>query len=236
MVAAEFACPTPTTAAAFEGAMYGHSLPRVGLCNIDRIVADVFGSGSVRGVVLGIGALPSSPVSVQTPAQRRALDLQRRRQRTVAWRTRQKQQATQAACAQSLSHCVDDQYQRVSGLLVPIALDVDAWSASRPSSDDDVRDAAAISTYINDHLPLHVCAVCGVYRGATQVQQLPASQLPMHLLRVDGPGLNRQAPVGLTVSCIEVVKYCLAPEGVGTIDNSTFSPVLASAPLCMHLS
>jgi hypothetical protein len=122
-------------------------------------------------------------------------------------------------------------YQRVSALLVPAAaLDVDAWSASRPSIDDDVRDAAAISTYINDHLPLHVCAVCGVYRGATQVEQLlPASQLPMHLLRVDGPGLNGRPPAGFTVCCIDGVKYCFAPEGVGTIDNTTFSPVVTSS-------
>jgi hypothetical protein len=105
----------------------------------------------------------------------------------------------------------------VSALLCPPALDVSTWVASRPTPSDDVVDAAAFSSYISDHLPLHVCAICGVYRGACELQQMQAAALPMHLLRVDGPGIDGRRPAGLTVCCIDGVKYCLAVEGVSAV-------------------
>lgn len=129
---------------------------------------------------------------------------QRQRALQVAWRARnrerirlaqraRKQRSLGAGPAQpsSTDHVVTGLYQRVSALLSPPQLDVDTWTASRPTVSDDVKDAAAMTTCISNHIPLHVCAaVCGVYRrGLVELQHVPATQLPMQLLRADGPGI-----------------------------------------------
>jgi len=63
----------------------------------------------------------------------------------------------------TLGALLDCQYQRVAALLSPPEIDVGTWVASKPTLSDDVKDAAAITSYINNHIPLHACAVCGVY-------------------------------------------------------------------------
>jgi hypothetical protein len=99
---------------------------------------------------------------------------------------------------------------------------------------DDVKDAAAMSTYISNHLPVHVCAICGVYRGLADLQRVQATQLPMHLLRADGPGINGRAPAALTLCCIDGIKYCLAHEGVSATANSPCTFVMSPAPLSVQ--
>jgi hypothetical protein len=75
---------------------------------------------------------------------------------------------------------------------------------------------------MQEHLPLHVCAVCGVYYGAADVVRHSTQGLPMELLRRDGPQTDQLPRSGLTVCRIGGVDYCLAHEGVLSTIAPTF--------------
>jgi len=152
----------------------------------------------------------------------------------AAQRARNRQARVLARQMAPVAVVLDSQYQRVSALLCPPEIDVDTWAASRPTMSDDVKDAAAMSTYISNHLPVHVCAICGVYRGLADLHRVQATQLPMHLLRADGPGINGRAPAALTLCCIDGIKYCLAHEGVSATANSPCTFVMSPAPLSVQ--
>jgi hypothetical protein len=147
---------------------------------------------------------------------------------------RRKEQRAARRCA-SLAHQrveaahVDVQQQvhdaecaRVDSLLTEPSLDPSTWKAPRPDLASDVKDAYRFSQFMQEHLPLHVCAVCGVYHGAADVVRQSTHGLPMALLRRDGPQTDQLPRSGLTVCRIGGVDYCLAHEGVVGAAAPTF--------------
>jgi hypothetical protein len=75
---------------------------------------------------------------------------------------------------------------------------------------------------MQQHLPLYVCGVCGVYHGAADVVRQSTQGLPMELLRRGGPQTDELPRSGLTVCQIGGVEYCLAHEGVLSAVAPTF--------------
>ena len=71
---------------------------------------------------------------------------------------------------------------------------VEPWKCRRSDVKADLEDASQFSQYMESHLPLHVCAVCGMCRGsadlASQSCKIVRGSLlltGLELLRRDGP-------------------------------------------------
>jgi hypothetical protein len=124
------------------------------------------------------------------------------------------QQHARAAQIDVQQQVQDAECARVDPLLAEPSLDPSTWKAPRPDLASDIKDAYRFSQYMQDHLPLHVCAVCGAYHGAAEVVRQSTQGLPMELLRRDGPQTDELPRSGLTVCRIGGVDYCLAHEGV----------------------
>jgi hypothetical protein len=104
--------------------------------------------------------------AAQSQAARQAL-LARRRQRYAAQRERARmQQSVDVQQQVQAAECA-----RVDPLLTEPTMDPKAWKAPRPDLASDVKDAFVFSRYLEEHLPLHVCAVCGVYHGAADLDR-----------------------------------------------------------------
>lgn len=122
----------------------------------------------------------------------------------------QQQHEQQSVASPSISECnaISSAYDRVHNLVCPPLVDSHTWTAPSGGWEGDLHDATKIAEYFDQHMPQHVCAVCGVYRGRSDLSVLNLDQAPVHLL------LAEKASEALTVCRIMGIDYCLAPEGV----------------------
>jgi hypothetical protein len=153
---------------------------------------------------------------------KQAVAVRRRLQHAARRRVSLAQQRTAAAEADVQQQVHDAECARVDPLLTEPTVDPSTWKAPRPDLASDIKDAYRFSQYMQEHLPLHVCAVCGVYHGAADVVRHNTQGLPMDLLRRDGPQTDELPRNGLTVCRIGGVDYCLAHEGVLSAIAPTF--------------
>ncbi len=138
-------------------------------------------------------------------------------------RDRNRRRRLREAAAERL-HPLDEAFHTVQELVVNPTVDVDTWTAPPGGVEADVKVAAKFSQYMDDHLPLHVCACCGMYRGQAEIEVVSSADArfvqQFAVLRRDGPHTPGLPRVGLTVTRVGGVDYCLAPEGVRCSDGA----------------
>lgn len=88
---------------------------------------------------------------------------------------------------------------------VPVA----DWTAPQGGCESDLSVAKKLSEYMADHLPLRVCAVCGMYTGVSDIRQIKSSDPEIDylaVLRKDGPRSECLPRAGLTDSLADYVE------------------------------